>query len=561
MSILTRRRAVLARTESVAGTDALLAITETQRRAYGLLAANVTTQVTRERTEQANTSGTLSPQLDLIGLATATVGMQLQLRGSGASTRDPEWARMVQACGYQQGTGTLLAATTIRNSAGTAGGRFIRGEQVYGKNTLASATWDSVLDSGNGLGTTPSVGDTIIAFADADSEAAPVATGLLIAISGTAVTVQVTDAGPGRILTGYFLRANAPGGTLRGYMDVTDDQPVLIVCDESHDHGANTASLWGYLAQGAFGNSMIVVGQQNGVVATLAGASASTAAGKFLRPDSTTSVSFTVGAWSGATPVAGDELIKVIGPGRWLAACQVLEVNGATITVRVYYGEFESGDVVYQATTLSSATLASDQVAVSGSSVTIWDVIDGFLRGITGCRGSFTIDLTAGQAGTVQCDMQGVPDSQAMTLPIEGLSLIATQAPRWEGGVADFLGIPLRTVAAQFASSSEVVRASDANSDEGTLDYRVASRATQCTWTVHRPGHKGWQIESAIENGSWRPMGVKVGTAANNLIAIVVPRMQLTEVRDGDDQGILTAEVTAKCLGIAGDDELIIFWR
>ena len=565
MSILVRKRAVLVKAESVAGTDALASLTATQRKAYAVLASDMSVQASRETTPQPNTSGTLSPELALVGVASGTVELGLQLRGSGSSSRDPEWVEPLKACGMQKGTATLLAATTIRYfttpPTTAAGGRFIRGEQIYGANTLASATWDSVLDSGNGLGTTPSVGDTFIAFADTSSEASPVCSGTIAAISGTTITLRVTD-GAGRVKSGYFLRTNAAsGGALRGYMDVTNDQPVLILLDESHDHGANTASLWGYVAQGTFANSMICIGQQNGVLTTLAGSSAVTAAGAYLRPDSEQTVTFTVGAWSGATPVAGDEIIKQNAPGRWLAAGQVLAVDGSTLTVRVYYGSFASGDVVYQSVTLSSATLSSSQATGRGGSVTIWDAVDGFLRGFTGARGTAELNLQAGAPGTVRCSFSAVPSTQTMIEPITGLSFVATQAPRWESGVADYLGIPLRTISAQLTFGTEVGRAPDANAANGTLDYTIASREPQVRWTVHRPGFTGWQLENAIALGSWRPCGFRVGSSATNLIAVVVPRMQLIATQDGEESGLLTVDVTARCVGIAGDDEFFLFWR
>lgn len=564
MSLLTRRRALLVRRESAAGTDALASLSADARKAYAVLASDVSFTGDRERSPQPSASGTLSPELDLIGVASGEGSYTLQLRGSGSSTRDPEWVESLLGCGMQRGTGTKLAAETIRYlttpPTTVAGGRFIRGEQVFGKNTLLSATWDSVLDSGNGLGTTPSVGDDFIAFPDASSEGAPIASGTLVAISGTAVTLRLSSTG--RIKANYFLRCNAPGGgALRGYMKVTDDQPVMILCDESHDHGANTASLWGFVAQGTFANSMIVVGQQNGIIATLAAASAVTAAGSFLRPDSDNTVSFTVGAWSGATPVVGDELIKQLAPGRWLGACQVVGVNGSTITARVYYGTFSNGDIVYQSVTLSSATLSSDQVIVRGASLTVWDSIDGFLRGYTGKRGSYEVELRAGAPGTVKFSLSGTPGSQAMTEPITGLNFVSTQAPRWESGVADYLGIPLRTISAKLTMGNETGRAPDANAANGTLEYRIPSREPTIQWVVHRPGHTGWQIENAIAQSSWRPLGLRVGASATNLVAIVVPRMQLVSARDGEEGGILTADVTARCVGIAGDDELIIFWR
>lgn len=565
MSLLTRRRAALVALEGVSGTDALVSLTESARKAYAVLALEISSNTDRERISQPAAGGTLSPQLDVVGVGTSQVSFGLQLRGSGSSSRDPEWVRVAQACGYQKHTGTLLAAESIRYFTTTpttaAGGRFIRGEQIYGKNTLASATWDSVVDSGNGLGTTPSVGDDFVAFGDVDSEDAPTCSGKIVAISGTAITLRVTS-GAGRVKSGDFIRANAAsGGALRGYMDVTDDQPVMFVCDESHNHVANTASLWGWVAQGSFGNSMICVGQHNGVLTTLAASSAVTATGGVLRPDSESTVTFDVGSWSGATPVAGDEIIKQNAPGRWLAAGQILAVDGSTLTVRVYYGSFATGDIVYQSVTASSATVATDQAAGRGPSVTVWDSIDGFLRSFTGVRGTFSIELAAGQPGTIKFDMQGVPYSQAMQEPLTDLSFVNTIAPRWESGVADYLGIPLRTVGAKLTQGNDVQRSSDANATGGTLDYRLAGREPQLEFTVHRPGVTGWQIDNAIANATWRPAGFRVGSATNNIVSLVIPRMQLISARDGDDNGILTAVVTARCIGIAGDDEVLIHWR
>jgi hypothetical protein len=560
MSLITRRRAIFARVEDVSGQDNLAALTDDQRKAFALPVFDAGfMEIDREKTDRDLYQSSLSPQIAQVGAGSARIQFNLDFRGSGSATRDPDWVSVLKACGMQRFDGTKLAAESLRYFTSipttASGGRYIRGESVYGSQTLLGAAWDTAAGNGDGLGTTPSVGDTFLAFADASSEDRPIASGTIIALSGTTILLRCLDGA--RIPAQYFIKAN----TTASYQKVTTAQPVLMVCDLTYDEGAFTSDLWGWVAQGTFANSMHIIGGVNGVQATLAAASAVTTSGVGMRPLSEQTVQVTAGAWSGATPAAGAELIKQNAPGKWLAAAKVVAVNGSVFTLQVYYGSFALGDTVYDANTFSAATLSAGQSAADGPSVTVWDYVDGFLKRGVGMRGSWTIELTAGEQGRIVVDLSGVPAGVASAPQPSGIFFGATTAPRWESGVADFLGIPLRTRSAQMGYSTEQVRVPDANAADGTVEYLIASRTPELTFVVDRPGNKGWQFEEADRLASWRPAGFRCGASANNSVSVVVPRMQIRELRDANESGLLALRVTARAIGVGGDDEVFLFAR
>jgi hypothetical protein len=391
----------------------------------------------------------------------------------------------------------------------------------------------------------------VTAYPSGTDEATAPFTGIVRYISGTTILIRPI-ATTSRIRAGWVIKATG------GYMTVADDAPVLLVADLEHNDGAFTGNLWGYEVQGTFATGDRIVGQQNGVEATCGTV---TTEGYVWHPESQELIQFPVSAWSGATPAAGEELIRQNAPGQWRAAGQVVAVDGSDITVAVYYGTFNSGDTVYSATTASTATLTADPTQVAGKSSTAWLYRDGFLRRAVGCRSNWSIELTAGNPGRMTFELQGRPSGRDSQPHPTGISFPSTVAPRWAGARADYLGIPLRTLAATLTPGNTIEREQDANASDGTVGFSIGDRDPTLSFTVQRPGHSGWQIENAITNGTWRTAGFKLGTTAGNIIAIACPRLQLVSAQDGEDGGRLTVQVEAKCRQIQGDDELLILTR
>jgi len=64
-----------------------------------------------------------------------------------------------------------------------------------------------------------------------------------------------------------------------------------------------------------------------------------------------------------------------------------------------------------------------------------------------------------------------------------------------------------------------------------------------------------------MRNATWRTLGFVVGQTAGNILAVAAPRIQITTKQTGDENGIATFNITAKCRRIVGDDELFILHR
>lgn len=556
--MLARKSVLMLGIESNYGVDALLGLTEDARKRQALAVTELNPQETWDQIDDPVYGGSLSRDVTAVGASTAQHGFRLQMRGSGSASLVPEFARPLEAGMFARKAARKLPLTGVQHDTvgdGTgyvSGGSFIAGEQVFGPNTLTSSSWDSVAGNGDGLGTAPSVGDAVTAYpVGSDEDQAPFS-GTVRSISGTTILIRPGGSTTARIGSGWMIKAPA------GYMDVTDDTPVLIVADLEHNAVAFTGNLWGYEVQGTFATADVVVGQANGVQATCGTV---TTEGYVWHPESKELIRFPVGAWSGSAPVAGEELIRQNAPGQWRAAAKVVEVDGSDITVQVYYGTFNSGDTVFVATTASSATLSGGPTQVAGKSATAWVYRDGWLRRATGCRLNWTIELAAGNPANISFDLSGRPAGRDSQVHPEGISFPNTVAPRWAGSKADFLGIPLRTLSASITPGNTIEREQDANASDGTVGFSVGDRDPAVQFVVQRPGYAGWQIENAIQFGSWRTAGFKLGTGAGQVIAIACPRLQLISAQDGEEGGRLTAQVEARLRQIQGDDELVIHTR
>jgi hypothetical protein len=124
---------------------------------------------------------------------------------------------------------------------------------------------------------------------------------------------------------------------------------------------------------------------------------------------------------------------------------------------------------------LTSAAYAPNSSVTDSESVTIWVWVHNLLHKIVGCRGTFVIDLKAGEYGTVSWEMTGIY-AGAIDAPVQSGTFNAT--------------VPARFVSAAFAIDSyaaiienlkinagnDIARRASANASTGMLSYFVKER-------------------------------------------------------------------------------------
>lgn len=584
MGLRDKNKLLLARLEENYGVDAYigLGVDDQFDTAVGVMDANQ--EHTRESIDRQLATGDLGQGATPVGFGTAQTTGEIDFRGSGSTDVAPEMDRFLRAAGMRREQATVLDVESIsildltnlpNRTAGTIE-KFVRGEQIFGEATAAAAAWDSVLDSGNGLGTVPSAGDDVILWPASGNEAEPKAKGKIRAISGTGVLIQLLVDVTARPRNGWKMRANAAvGGALRGYNELDADIPVAIVCDLVAA-GAAAGEIWCWVAQGTFVDAMPIVSQRNDVLADVGASGAVSQKGFVWRPDSLEVVEFQVGTaggasgWSGGTPPVYSEIQgSADGTAPATFAGQIIQYPGGDpniVRVRVFYGSIVPGAVLFDATATGSVATVQASPApkqVRGESISLISSKDGYRKAARGCRGNLTLTLAAGSPGRLALDFMGSPNGQLMaTLPTPGqVNFSDLNPPNWGPGKAHYLGYPLRTPALSFQTGNTLSRDKDANQQDGTVGYRITSRDPELQVTVQRPGHKGWQFHESLRNATWRCFAYIVGTVPGNILGLVIPRGQITNDPDGEDEGVVTVQLTVKCRRLGGDDDYLLFQR
>ena len=138
--MLTRRRQLAAKVESQEGIEEALASQDAK-----LLIENPVMDVDPPLHERNPVGSSFSKVGDLPGKSASKLTFSLRLRGSGVSTAEPEWLKLIKACGWQS---TPLQSISI--GAVTAG-PFKHGETIVGGTS--GATGRVVVDTADGITT------------------------------------------------------------------------------------------------------------------------------------------------------------------------------------------------------------------------------------------------------------------------------------------------------------------------------------------------------------------------------------------------------------------------
>lgn len=204
----------------------------------------------------------------------------------------------------------------------------------------------------------------------------------------------------------------------------------------------------------------------------------------------------------------------------------------------------------------ASVSYDPNSLQSTAESITIWVYIDGICHKVTGCRGTFDMELKAGEYGKIKWEFTGLYQG-----PVD-LALATGTFNQT---------IPARFLSAQFALDSyagiienckisignEITKRVSANAITGILEYFIKQRnvtgnvdpemvlvATKDFWTL-------WSGSSAVA------FTARVGSTAGNICTITGPRVQLSEaLKYGDRENILTLDMPIIFTPNTGNDEI-----
>ncbi len=310
------------------------------------------------------------------------------------------------------------------------------------------------------------------------------------------------------------------------------------------------------------------VGPAAGTVASLSTTTFTAVAdyeGLTYQPTSQKLTNVTTGAWSGGTPAAVGEVLKVESAGILVGSVQLINNNGSFLNIDVtqLFGVIANGYTLRNAAGTGTAVINADPTQIRTPSETIRHNLDGRNRDLLGARGDFVL---AGESGgpmqfawTFSGDLG--PSIDALPITTSGLSTI--RPPRLLGAfityglAAEIYRLPTKRV--EFANGGTVSPNLDGNRPGGSTGSNVVDRLPAFKVTTDNlNGAFDWESARALSV----PIRVAIilGTVFGNVMSIVAPINQVTEVNPSDSDGIATWDITLEPMRIleSGDDELYI---
>jgi hypothetical protein len=342
---------------------------------------------------------------------------------------------------------------------------------------------------------------------------------------------------------------------------------VVIGCFTSANVPKATASASGdYIVVGELVGTFTAAsttGDASASVSTMSAAAAQTTAHSYI-PTSEKLVNVTNALWSaGPTSAdAGDVLEVWNAGGDIVGSVQIITVNTTDrdFDVTLLWGEMLDTHELSDGTNTAAITT----VAMSRTpSIAMQHNFDGRNRALNGSRGTFTMQGDVGAPITITWTFTGDvgTDADAPAIVTSGLSSV--RAPRLLGAFCIYgTGADqraLQTKSVSFDNAGTVSPNLDANRAGGSTGSNITDRDSSFTVTVDMT-HGTMDWEALRDAGTVVRVGFLLGSVAGNIMSLVAPNCQVTEVSLGDADGIGTFDVTLKPRRIAesGDDDVFI---
>ena len=213
----------------------------------------------------------------------------------------------------------------------------------------------------------------------------------------------------------------------------------------------------------------------------------------------------------------------------------------------------DSGDVVYKPT--------SDQSSMDSITLEIYQ--DGILFQVTGCRGSVTGNLTTGEVGKLSFTFSGHYTRTGTQSPTD----VALPTPTYSTDLPPPVvnaGLVIQGVTSPVASDItfdmglEVGKPVDMSTYDGFGEVQITKRAV--TGTVNPEGFliANEDIYADLRQNALLQIGTGVIGGADQGYQINFPKAQLTDVSQGDREGIRTFDLTFAAMENTGNDEIEI---
>jgi hypothetical protein len=287
-------------------------------------------------------------------------------------------------------------------------------------------------------------------------------------------------------------------------------------------------------------------------------------AGVCYQPTSRKLLNVTTGTWTGTAPAAVGEFVTVESGGVAVGSLQIITDNGSMedIDAALVFGPVADGYTLRSAAG-GTAVIGAPPTQIETPSLTLQHNLDGLQTQVLGGRGDFTLGAEVGQAAKFAWTFSGDIGPQVAALPLATGALTTIKPPRYVNAICAYgLGATMLRLPSKkfdYSNSGTVAPNLDANRPGGATGSNITDRDPQIVCTVDRV-HTAFDWKAARDVGTNVRVAQLLGTTKGNIVGIVIPVGQVTEVADGEQDGIATNDVTVKARRIleAGDDEVYL---
>lgn len=290
--------------------------------------------------------------------------------------------------------------------------------------------------------------------------------------------------------------------------------------------------------------------------------------GYVLQTTSEKLLSCTTATWSGGTPAAVGEVLSVedATTGVALGEVQVVaDTSGGTYTdlvLELVWGSIANGNRLRNAAGTGTGVLNAAPTQTLTPSISFRRHRAGRRKPLLGARGDFTVEAEVGKPLQFSWEFSGDPGTDVDEPPVTTSAVTTVRPPRMLGSIlcygrgAEVFRLPTKRIS--LANGGVVTPNLDGNRAGGSTGSFVTDRDPAFTFTVDETHGFGW--EALRDAGTPVRVSALLGETKGNIVGLVIPNAQVTEVAEGDADGVATYEITVKPRKIAesGDDDLFL---
>ena len=216
----------------------------------------------------------------------------------------------------------------------------------------------------------------------------------------------------------------------------------------------------------------------------------------------------------------------------------------------------DEGPVTKTATALK--VLYTPQDLLDGPSITIYFYQHDILHVMTGCRGTWSIDGTAGEYGKIKWEFTGLYAGPTDATAPTDSTFNATLPPPLKSG-AFLLGAYAGTIGTfKMVYGNEIAKRPDANAATGFLAQFIKDRKVTAEIDPEAPALSTFDPVTLLTAGTEQTMGITFGTSAGNRMKLHCPKVVLDSAKYADREGILTYSLPLLVCPSAGADDVTL---